>query len=95
MSLQSERLKSPISQMDCLPTIPSLYTEIGRVLQYPQTPVEKVGELITRDIAMTAKILKLMNSAFYGLSARGRRPKKAAARFSSSRWGKRNDHERN
>ena len=36
--------------------------------------MERVGEIISRDIGMTAKILQLVNSAFFGLRPAGQQP---------------------
>jgi putative nucleotidyltransferase with HDIG domain len=47
--------------------LPALYTDIMRCLQSPNASLEDVGELIARDLGMTAKVLKLVNSAFFGL----------------------------
>jgi HD-like signal output (HDOD) protein len=77
-SLQNEALRRLVSQMDRLPSIPSLYTEIVEVLQNPEATVEEVGEIIGRDIGMTAKILKLVNSAFFGLRRQVSSPAEAA-----------------
>src|ERR1051325_6632 len=56
-SLQNETLLRLVSQMDRVPSIPSLYTEITEVLQDPETSVEEAGAIIARDIGMNAKIL--------------------------------------
>jgi HD-like signal output (HDOD) protein len=66
-SLRNETLRKLVSQMDRLPSIPSLYTQVLEKLQQPEVPLDEVGEVIAKDIGMTAKILKLVNSAFFGL----------------------------
>src|SRR5688572_11796143 len=66
-SLQNESIKRLVSQMERLPSIPSLYVEIVEALQDPGIAMEAVGRIIEKDIAMTAQILKLVNSAFFGL----------------------------
>lgn len=78
-TLQNERLQKLISQMDRLPSIPTLYTQIVELLQDPQVTIEEVGAIIGRDIGMTAKILKLVNSAFFGLGRDISTPAEAAA----------------
>ena len=64
---QHERLTTLVGQMEHLPTIPALYRSIVEVLNNPNTSIEDLSALIARDIAMTARILKLVNSAFFGL----------------------------
>jgi HD-like signal output (HDOD) protein len=66
-TLQSESLKKLVGQMTRLPSIPTLYMEIVEKANQPDAPLEDVARIIARDPGMTAKILKLVNSAFFGL----------------------------
>jgi HD-like signal output (HDOD) protein/CheY-like chemotaxis protein len=66
-SINNEALRRLITSLDDIPSIPTLYTEIVEKLQLPDTTLEDIGRLIARDPAMTAKMLKLTNSAFFGL----------------------------
>lgn len=66
-SLKSEALRLLLNRCSVLPSVPALYSEIVETLQDPAADVEEVGAIIVRDVAMTAKILKLVNSAFFGL----------------------------
>ncbi len=65
--LTDNSLKKLVSQIESLPILPSLYVEIMEVMRSPASSVQKVGGIISRDISMTAKILQLVNSAFFGL----------------------------
>jgi len=66
-SLQNPKLKELITRMDRLPSIPALYGRIVDKLRNPDVGLDEVGELIAQDPGMTAKILKLVNSSFFGL----------------------------
>ena len=77
-ALESDTLKRLVSRMDRLPSIPSLYSEIVEALHDPDVSMETVGGIIAKDIAMTAQILKLVNSAFFGLRRRVSSPAEAA-----------------
>lgn len=77
-ALQSDTLKRIVAKMDRLPSIPSLYTEIVEALHDPEVTLETVGNIIAKDIAMTAQILKLVNSAFFGLRRQVSSPAEAA-----------------
>jgi HD-like signal output (HDOD) protein len=66
-SLRSEKLKDIVSRMGHLPSIPSLYVEIVEGLRNPEVSLEEVGAIIAKDMAMSAQILRLVNSAFFGL----------------------------
>jgi putative nucleotidyltransferase with HDIG domain len=62
------RLNQIISNIRNLPTPPIVFEQIQRVINNPETPVAEVGKIISEDPAISVKILKLTNSAFYGLS---------------------------
>jgi len=65
--LTDEKLRSLITSMERLPSLPALYQEIVRALRSEETSLSAVGKIIGRDPAMSAKILQLVNSAFFGL----------------------------
>lgn len=63
--LADANLKHLVSQMGRLPSVPSLYLELKQELQSPEASIHKISRIISRDPAMTAKILQLSNSAFF------------------------------
>jgi putative nucleotidyltransferase with HDIG domain len=65
--LANESLLNRISQMKSLPSLPTLYSRILKELQQPGASIKRIGEIIAQDVGMTAKILQLVNSAFFGL----------------------------
>lgn len=65
--LSSERVRTLVSRINRLPSMPSLYLELTKLLADEDVSLDQIGEVISRDIAMTAQILKLVNSAFFGL----------------------------
>lgn len=71
-------LKELVSQVDSLPSLPSLYVALIEALQSPDTSIQKVGEIISKDIGMTAKLLQLVNSAFFGIRRHISSPAEAA-----------------
>jgi HD-like signal output (HDOD) protein/CheY-like chemotaxis protein len=68
--LKNDSLKSVVSKIDSLPSLPSLYMEIVSELRSDDPSIQKVGEIVARDLGMTAKILQLVNSSFFGLPQR-------------------------
>jgi len=62
------RLKQVISNIRNLPTPPIVFEQIQKVLNDPETSVGDVADILSEDPAMSVKVLKLTNSAFYGLS---------------------------
>jgi HD-like signal output (HDOD) protein len=65
--LAEESIKHIVSSMDSIPSLPSLYAEIIEELHSPDASIQKVGKIVSKDMGMTAKILQLVNSAFFGL----------------------------
>ena len=77
--LSDESLKQLITRLESLPSLPSLYIEIVEELKSPMSSMAKVGDTISKDIGMTAKVLQLVNSAYFGLPHRVSKPSQAAA----------------
>ena len=75
--LSDESIKSIISQIESLPSMPSIYTEIVTEMQSEDPAIKKVGEIISKDLSMTAKILQMVNSAFFGLFQKIKSPEQA------------------
>jgi len=62
------RLKQIIGNIRNLPTPPIVFEQIQKVINNPDTSVSDVAGILSEDPAMSVKVLKLTNSAFYGLS---------------------------
>jgi putative nucleotidyltransferase with HDIG domain len=65
--LKHKSLKKIVSKIGALPSLPSLYTEIIEELKSPKGSIKKAGEIVGKDLGMSAKILQLVNSSFFGL----------------------------
>jgi len=75
--LVDESLKKIVSGLDTLPSLPELYEEILNELQSEDPSIQRIGEIISKDVGMTAKILQLVNSAFFGLPRHISNPQQA------------------
>lgn len=75
--LANDALRRIISQMKALPSLPALYTEIMKELHAEDPSIEKIGRIISRDAAMSAKILQIVNSAFFGFYKNVQNPTRA------------------
>ena len=64
--LDNPGIKELIGKIRHLPSVPQLYFEIIEALQSNTSSVQIISEIISRDPALTAKILQLVNSAFFG-----------------------------
>jgi len=57
-----------VSGITNLPTPPIVFTQIQKVLNNPNTSAFDVAAILQEDAAMSAKVLRMTNSAYYGLS---------------------------
>ncbi len=69
-NLANDAIKECVVKMEHLPSLPDLYEEIKRAVDCSQASMGDVADIISKDLAMTAKILQLANSAFFGISSR-------------------------
>ena len=65
--VNNDQVKALVSRLGKLPTMPSLYFDILKQLDSPEGDLDEVGAKIAQDPGMTAKMLQLVNSAFFGL----------------------------
>jgi putative nucleotidyltransferase with HDIG domain len=63
-----EKIGRLIGGINNLPTPPIVFSQIQKVLSNPNTSAYEIGSILQEDPAITAKVLKLTNSAYYGLS---------------------------
>lgn len=77
--LTSEPIKRLVTRVTDLPTLPKIYQQLTKELQQESPSISHVAEIISRDLGMTAKILRLVNSAFFGLPHRVTSVPEAAA----------------
>jgi HD-like signal output (HDOD) protein len=68
--LANEQLKSLATRTKSLPALPALYFQLMKELRKEDSSVERISEIISKDLCMTSKILQLINSAFFGLPQR-------------------------
>jgi HD-like signal output (HDOD) protein len=65
--LSNQALTLLVSQMQTLPSLPSLYMELMHELESDEPSTKRIASIISKDPGMTAKILQMVNSAFFGL----------------------------
>ena len=63
----NDHVRELIARIGQLPAVPDLYREITALLESERGSVDQLGAIVGKDIAMTAMILKLANSAFFSL----------------------------
>ncbi len=65
--MADERLKEVVSSIGSLPSLPETYARLQQVLRDPDGSLADAAAVIEQDLAMSAKVLQLVNSAFFGL----------------------------
>ncbi|MDY0361706.1 MAG: HDOD domain-containing protein [Desulforegulaceae bacterium] len=67
-TIKSENKNFDISKS--IPAFPHIIIEINRVIDLPETDYKTLSKIIEKDPAICAKILKIVNSAFYGMPSK-------------------------
>ncbi|MBC8062791.1 MAG: HDOD domain-containing protein, partial [Clostridiaceae bacterium] len=65
--INNEYIKNIIYSSNKLPTLPTIYTEINKLIENDECDMEDVVNLINTDPVTAAKILRVVNSSFYGI----------------------------
>lgn len=77
--LADPRIQSFVSRLSALPCMPKVFQDIMPELKSPTTSTDRVGQIISRDVALTAKLMQLVNSSYFGLAQKVANPSHAAA----------------
>lgn len=63
-------LRNRIEKLGDLPTLPHVVQKLASMIGRPTVSTEEIGALIERDQVLSAKVLRLANSPFYGFPSR-------------------------
>ena len=66
--LDSKMLTSLVGALRDLPSLPRVFAELKFALSRPNTSIERITQIVEQDVALSAKLLQLVNSAFFGLA---------------------------
>jgi len=64
--MSPEHIKERVQSIIQLPALPAVAMEVVEMVDNPRTSASKLGKVISTDQALTAKVLKIANSPFYG-----------------------------
>lgn len=53
-----------------LPTLPAVITFVLQQIRDPNTSAQDIGRAVSSDVALSSKVLRIVNSAFYGFGGR-------------------------
>ena len=59
-----------VERISNLPTLPNLLEKFNEMIKDPSVSMDTLGRELSKDQAITSKLLKLVNSAFYGFPGR-------------------------
>lgn len=51
-----------------VPSLPEVVTQVVRLVNDPKSSADQINQIMVKDTAMAAKILRMVNSVYYGLS---------------------------
>lgn len=63
--MDKQTILKKILLADSLPTLPPVASKLVEVTAKPDVNIQEIAELISKDLSISAKVLKIANSAFY------------------------------
>ncbi len=66
--LSDDSIRHTVTALGDLPSLPRTYEALTQALADPDVSLAKVGKIVEQDVGISAKILQLVNSAFFGVS---------------------------
>ncbi len=64
--MNSKKLERIVTHIEDLPTLPTTVLKITELINNPKSSARDIANIITDDQVLTARLLKLVNSSFYG-----------------------------
>lgn len=77
--LSNEPLRDMVKGLSSLPSMPKIYRELTEMLKAAPATVREIGGVIAKDPPLTAKLLQVVNSAFFGVGRHISDPEQAAS----------------
>ena len=75
--LSHDHFKKLLSGLQTLPVLPQIYTEVMDELESEDPSLERAGEIVSRDMGLSARLLQMVNSAYFGLKRAANSPGEA------------------
>jgi len=69
-SEQRKKVNKIIKSLDQIPTLPAVCAKINSLIANPKSTAQHLARMIEEDQALTSKVLRVVNSAFYGFPQR-------------------------
>jgi HD-like signal output (HDOD) protein/ActR/RegA family two-component response regulator len=68
--LRDPALRAVVGRVKTLPALPSTYTRLRNAMAHEDTTVQAIAKIVGEDPAIAAKVLQVVNSAFFRLARR-------------------------
>jgi len=65
-----DELIATVKKTDNIPTLPKVLSKISEEIDNDNFSIKNIGELMSHDISLSARILRIVNSPFYGFPQR-------------------------
>ena len=79
--LTDDGFKQLVSCVTSVPSLPLHYAELLAEVRSPDASLRRIGEIIAQDVGMTAKIMQLIHTSFFGTPQSLADPQRAASLF--------------
>jgi HD-like signal output (HDOD) protein len=66
--LDNESVRRVVTTIGGLPSVPKTYATLARCLENTDASMDEIANTVERDVGLSAKVLQLVNSAFFGLA---------------------------
>lgn len=70
IKIDKAKFRKKVEQLYNLPTLPDLMVKFSTMAKDPKTSMTKFADELSKDQTLTSKMLRLVNSAFYGFPGR-------------------------
>ena len=70
MTVDSTNIRKRVEALKSVPTMPGTFDKITKLIDQSETAASDIAKVISSDQALSAKVLRLVNSAFYGFPGR-------------------------
>ncbi|MGE4509358.1 MAG: HDOD domain-containing protein, partial [Eubacteriaceae bacterium] len=64
--MKNKELQSLVAGIGNLPSLPDVYCKLQNKMKEPDCSIDDISSIVEQDIAMSAKLLQLVNSSFFG-----------------------------
>ena len=68
--VENPRIRKVMGNIKKLPSLPAIYNDLSREIEAQNSDAQAIADIFSKDMAMSAKLLQLVNSSFFGLGRR-------------------------